>query len=234
MLKTSYDKQDDIPENLRGAYIQKDNKWVLDDLDNSHPVVTKRDELLRDNTTLKSQNTRLQNDKASLEQNVLPAGHKAVPEADAELIEVVKPLGDKKAVTALIDEHKTLKAKDESVEHGKSIKRALELAGFKATEENVEAVKAISASLGIKPEFKEETIDGKKVEKPYVADKLFTDYVEATPALKALTSVLKGGTAPNPVNTEAGAGNRGTQGSGNGGQTKTETYRFQSAGDVQW
>ncbi len=237
MLKSSYDKLEDVPENLRGAYIPKDGKLVLDDLANDHPVVTKREELLAANTTLKQQNTRLTNEKASLEQNVIPAGQKAMPEADAELLEVIKPhVSDKKAAKTLIDEHKTFKAEHESIEQAKSIKKALKLAGFNDSDETAETVRLLTASLGVKPEFKEETVDGKKVEKAYIGDKLFTDYVEQTPALKAISSVLTGGAAPQPVSTEAGSGNRPVAGGEQaaGAAAAQSNYRFTSPGDVKW
>lgn len=112
MLKTSYNTQEEIPENMRGAYVQSGTKWVLDSLDKDHPIVANRDELLTENATQKGKITKLTNEKTTLEGASLPAGHKAIPDADAEFIEKVKPFGSATEVVAKLTEHKALR--DES------------------------------------------------------------------------------------------------------------------------
>jgi hypothetical protein len=231
MLQTSYATQEAIPENQRGAYVQRDGKWVLDDLSNDHPVVAKRDELLTKTSTQQGQITRLTNEKSALEQNVLPAGHKAVPEADAALIEVVKPLGDAKAVKEVVEEHKTLKAAEETRAADELFERAAKELGY----ENVASFKAVAKALKLDVRFKTEKVDGKEVEKPYVGDKPLADHVAATPELKDAEPVFRVKPQAAPPSTEAGAGTRppATEGDKGGGD-KSQSYRFQDPGDVEW
>lgn len=229
MLQTTYTNETDIPENLRGAYIKKDGKWVLDDLSTDHPVVAKRDELLTKTSSQQGQITKLTNEKAALEQNVLPAGHKAVPEADAQFIEEVKPLGDAKTLKTVVGEHKTLKAESESRAADATFEKAALLAGY----DNIEAFKAAAKAMSVAVVFKEETVDGKKVEKAFVGDKPLAEFVEATPGLKALEVAFK--TRPQAPSTEGGAGNRPPVETGESkGGDKQQQYRFQEPGDVKW
>lgn len=232
MLNKSYASQEAIPENLRGAYIQKGSEWVLDDLSQDHPVVTHNKQLQTELSTEKGKVTRLTNEKTALEGNVLPAGHKAVPEADAELIDVVKPHGDKKAVKTLLDEHATLKEEKAQREAEGALKKAAELAGY----DNPAAFVAAAQAQKLAVTFKEETVDGKKVEKPFVGDKPLTEFVEATPGLKALEIAFKTKPVVTAPTTEGGSGNRPAAAGANGdkGGGDKQTYRFQEPGDVKW
>jgi hypothetical protein len=232
MLQKSYASQDQIPENLRGAYIQKGSEWVLDDLSDDHPVVTHKKTLERDLSTERGKVTRLTNDKTELEKNVLPPGTKAVPEADAELVELVKPLGDKKAVKAVLDEHKTLATEKQEREQDSLLERAAKELGY----ENVAAFRAVAKGLKLDIKFKPEKIDGKDVEKPYVGDKSLADHIAATPELKDAEPVFKAKPQAPAPSTEGGSGNRpAPEGGGDkGGGDKQQTYRFQEPGDVKW
>lgn len=232
MLQPSYASKEAIPADKVGAYVEKDGKWVLDDLSDDHPVVTHKKTLERDLATEKGKVTRLTNEKAALESNVLPPGTKPVPEADAELLELVKPLGDKKAVKAVIDEHKTLSQEKREREQDATLERAAQLAGY----DNPEAFKAAARAQNVQVTFKEETVDGKKVEKPFVGDKPLGEFVAATPGLKALEVAFKTKPTPEAPSTEGGSGNRppaNGEGGGTGGD-KGQQYRFQEPGDVKW
>lgn len=121
MLKNEYTNQADIPEGQRGAYVQKGDKWVLDDLENTHPLVV-------NSRTLKTEKQHAETARANAERerddakdalskvNVLQPGQRAVPKADAELVEVVKAEGvtTPDVFRALKTEHGTYKTKAET------------------------------------------------------------------------------------------------------------------------
>jgi len=234
MLQKSYPNQEAIPENLRGAYIQKGGEWVLDDLSQDHPLVVNHEAVKKDLSTEKGKVTKLTNEKAELEKNVLPAGTRAVPEADAELIEVVRPLGDKKAVKAVIDEHGELKREKQGREQDELYERAAKDLGY----ENVASFKAVAKALKLDIKFKPEKVDGKEVERPYVGDKSLADHIAAVPELKDAEPVFRTRPQEAPPSTEAGSGTRPAPtykdktGAGGGGQQPS--YRFQESGDVKW
>jgi hypothetical protein len=235
MLKTTYAKKEDIPADIVGAYVEKNGRWELDDLSTDHPVVAKRDELLTKTSTQQGQITRLTNEKADLEKNVLPPGTKAVPEADAQLLDEYKGLGKPpKDLKAVVTEHATLKEQEQARAQDQMLEKAAKLAGY----DNPEAFKAAARAQKVEVTFKEETVDGKKVEKAYVGDKPLTEYVDATPGLKALEVAFKTKPQAEPPSTEAGAGNRpgaaGDDSAGKSGAKQDPTYRFQEPGDVKW
>jgi len=109
MLKTSYNTQDEIPENLRGAYVQSGGKWSLDELSTDHPVVTHNKTLLTEKSTAKAKADELQSDLDHAKGSSVPRGHVAVAKADADLLEKVKAHGTGDEVVAKLTEHKTLK-----------------------------------------------------------------------------------------------------------------------------
>jgi hypothetical protein len=248
MLQTSYPSQDKIPEDKRGAYVERDGKWILDDLSQDHPVIVHKTKLETDLSAEKGKVTRLTNEKSQLEANVIPTGQKAVPEADAALVEEVKALGKSgKELKIIVAEHVTLTKEKQERQTDEVLDRAAKDLGY----ENQLAFRAAAKALGVEVTFKEETVDGKKVERPYVGDKSLADHVDATPALKALEPAFKTRPSATPPSTEAGAGSRpapeggpgggpgagggGDRGGGNGnGGGGEQTYRFQEAGDVKW
>lgn len=130
MLKTSYSNQEDIPENMRGAYVLSGGKWILDELDKDHPIVAKREELLTENSTQKRKITRLENEKGALESEVLPDGHVAILKADAELVEKVKPFGTSTEIVTKLTEHKTLKEESETRRRSDHLTEVAKVLGY--------------------------------------------------------------------------------------------------------
>jgi hypothetical protein len=235
MLQTTYAKKEDVPADKIGAYIEKDGKWVLDDLSNDHPVVAKRDELLTKTSTQQGQITRLSNEVATLKVTSVPEGHAIVPVADKQLLDAVKPLGTVEEIKTKLTEYPTLKEKEQSRTLDELYDKAAKELGY----ENVGAFKAIAKALKLDIKFKPEKVDGKDVEKPYVGDKALADHIAATPELKDAEPVFKTKPQVPAPSTEGGSGNRpaaaGAGGSTNGGGgDKTPTYRFQEPGDVKW
>ncbi len=109
MLKLQYDSQESIPENLRGAYVLSGGKWMLDDLSEDHPVVTKNKEVLREKSKAVSRAEELQADLDNARSTSIPRGHVTVARADADLLEKVKAHGSGDEVVAKLTEHKTLR-----------------------------------------------------------------------------------------------------------------------------
>jgi len=193
MLKQTYDTQESIPENLHGAYIQSGGKWTLDELPGDHPVVAKRDELLRENTSQKGQITRLTNEKTALEASVIPSGHVATPKADADFIEKVKPLGTSAEIETKVREHTELKSKQESREKADALGQIAAGNGY-----DPEKIAALEDRFPA-PLFREVEVDGKKQRRAYFktrdgdkeVERSFIEYLENDPKLKPLQDSLK-------------------------------------------
>jgi hypothetical protein len=113
MLKHSYDSQESIPENIRGAYVLSGGKWLLDELSDDHPVIVKNKEVLRDKSKAVSKAEELQADLDNARGSSIPRGHVAVAKSDADLLEKVKAHGSGDEVVAKLTEHKTLKEQTE-------------------------------------------------------------------------------------------------------------------------
>lgn len=111
MLKHSYDSQESIPENLRGAYVLSGGKWLLDELSDDHPVVVKNKEVLRDKSKAVSKSEELQADLDAAKSTSIPRGYVAVAKSDAELLDKYKPLGAPTEIESKLAEHKTLNEK---------------------------------------------------------------------------------------------------------------------------
>jgi hypothetical protein len=230
MLKSTYDKLDDIPEADRPHYALRKGKYVLE-LDDHHPVLAKNRELVTKQTTDQRTITRLTNEKQALESNVLPEGHKAVSEEDARFIEEVKPLSlSPKDLKTIVGEHKTLKEESEGRRQDEIFERAAKDMGY----ENAATFKAMAKALKLDIKYKTEKVDGQDVEKPYVGDKSLADHINATPELKASEPAFKARPAAQPPSTEAGAGTRPATSAAAASAGKQEPYRFQEPGDVAW
>lgn len=212
MLKTSYPDQDSVPENMRGAYVLSGGKWILDEVSNDHPLIVKREELLRENSSQKGKITRLENEKSALESDVLPSGHVAVPRADAELIEKVKPFGTSSEIVTNLTEHKTLKEEVDTRKRSDHLREVARVLQFEP--------EAFVRLQGL-PEFEIREKDGQKqviakvkdgantVEKP--ANEFIESSADIAPFLPALRtsnggvrvhgSTPTGGTPPKDVFT---------------------------------
>lgn len=115
MLKTSYDREDLVPENLKGAYVaDASGKYVLDQLDAEHPIVRKNTEIVQEKTRAVANATKLADEKAVLEARSIPEGHIAVKAEDASIIEKFKATG------VSLDELPNLKSENESFKAEKS------------------------------------------------------------------------------------------------------------------
>jgi hypothetical protein len=200
MLRTSYDKLEDIPENLRGAYVPKDGKYVLDDLDDQHPVIVHNGTLTRERATDRTRITQLTNENSTLKGSSLPAGHRAVPEADAALLDKYKPLGTPDQLGTIITEHGTLKTKDgerQRQEHLRTVAGVLNfnpeafatLSGLPELEirdmtENGQAVRDEKGNV-------RKTVIAKIKNGEAITEKAFLDYFNETPTLKVFEPALK-------------------------------------------
>lgn len=110
MLKPFYQNESDIPESVKGAYIAKNGRYELDELDTSHPVLEKNRELLTKNSTITTENQRLNSEVAKLEGKALPEGKIAVDKAEFDTLkteaETAKAQRDAYAALGTIDELK--------------------------------------------------------------------------------------------------------------------------------
>ena len=114
MLKI-YDKLEDVPEALREHYKLIEGKYVPE-VSDDHPVKVNNVKLLNEKTAaetkasgLETQVTTLKADLESAKSHSLPRGHKAVPTAEVEVLEAMKPHGTATEIVAKLAEHKTLK-----------------------------------------------------------------------------------------------------------------------------
>lgn len=112
MLKYQYDSQEQVPGNLKDAYLldSKSGKYTLDTLEDKHPVVVKKNELLGTTVTQTAQLAELNNRIEKLGQNVLPAGMQAVTSDVAKLGTAVSSIG------LSAEELSKLKSKNEQLE----------------------------------------------------------------------------------------------------------------------
>lgn len=190
MLKSVYDSFDAIPEGDRQHYHQQDGKYVLQ-LDEQHPVLVKNKELLREKSTDKAAITRLTNEKATLEATALPAGHVAVPAADAQLINAYKPLGKPEEITAMRTERDDLKTKVAKSQRLETLRSVAEVEGYDVevlselvTDEQSFEIKEVKKDG---KEIKQANIivetDGKKESKP-LAEFAQEKWAKFMPALK--------------------------------------------------
>lgn len=168
MLKTFYENETDIPENLKGAYIAQNGRYELDTLSNDHPVVTTKKSLEESNRTLKTQNSDLLQDKTRLESSALPEGKVAVEPEIEKLGQAAKTAGLK------ISEIPTLKTKSDDLQ-----KQVNRLTGEKQFREVLDA-EGVDADLFFDLwgeqdlptiEKAKETVDGKEQEVSRVVTK---------------------------------------------------------------
>lgn len=200
MLKTSYVAESEIPENLKGAYVARDGKFVLDDLSEDHPVIVKNREALRDKSKAVTKAEEIQADLEAAKTNSVPRGHVAVAKADSELLEKVKAHGTGDEIITKLTEHKTLK---EETERRTRIDHLTEVA--KVLQYEPEAFVRLQGL----PEFEIREKDGQKqviakvkdganiVEKPAVEFiESSADIAPFLPALKTSNGVRVHGSTP--------------------------------------
>jgi len=130
MLKNSYDSQESIAENLRGAYVLSGGKWVLDELSEDHPIITKNKEVLREKSKAVSKAEELQADLDNARGSSISRGQVAVAKADADLLEKVKAHGSGDEVIAKLTEHKTLKEETDKRKRDDSLREVAKVLSY--------------------------------------------------------------------------------------------------------
>lgn len=220
MLKSIYEKLEDIPEGDRAHYAQADGKYVLQ-LDNEHPVIVKNGELLRQHSTDKGAITRLTNEKATLEATALPAGHVAMPSAKAQLLPAYEALGKPEDLKAAVGERDGLKAEVSGFKKDATLREVAEAYGWPF--EAFKGLDELHRARNLQYELKEVEEDGQKVKRATVkwkdGDKEETkplkEYAETEwkpfmPSLKqeAQEQQGKGGTTFIRQSASAGGGGR--------------------------
>lgn len=205
MLNTSYDKLEDIPQEKRGAYIPKDGKFVLDTLEESHPLVVKKNQLKTEVSTKQGQLTKATNENTELKSKTIPEGHVVVAVADKQLLDTVKSYGGTPAeIDTKLKEHATLKAKDDERTKQDHLRAVARVMGWKEdalllvpglpdleirdVTENGQPVKDQSG------EVKKQVIAKLKGENNTITEKQLREHFDATPALKIFEpSLLQNG-----------------------------------------
>lgn len=196
MLKHSYDSQESIPENLRGAYVLSGGKWLLDELADDHPVVSKNRELLRDKSKAVTKAEELQADLDNAKNSSVPRGHVAVAKSDADLLEKVKAHGSSDEVVAKLTEHKTLKEETDRRKREDSLREVAKVMSYEP-----EAFVRLSnlPEFEIRGEGDKRTVIAKlKDEKGVITEKPAQEFVETSadiapflPALKAQSAGVR-------------------------------------------
>lgn len=188
MLRT-YQKLEDVPEALREHYVESNGVFVAQ-LDKDHPVLANNTQLKSEKESLQRRLRTVTDEKTQLEGNSLPEGHVPVTAADKALLDKVKAMGDEAKITEAVTEYPKVKERVEEAERDTVYGQAAEANGYT----NVEAFKAAARAHKLKVEMK----DGK----PFVGDKSLSDYVEATPDLKALSGAFVQGQAKRGMSTD--------------------------------
>lgn len=204
MLKTNYNSESEIPENLKGAYVQRDGKWLLDDLSDDHPVIVSKKAALADKSRAVTKQEELQADLEAAKQNHVPRGHVAVPKADQELLEKVKPFGSGDEVISKLTEHKSLKEESSKRSREDSLRAV-------AKELNYEP-EAFVRLQGL-PEFEIRDKDGKKTviakvkTGDTITEKPASEFIESSADFAPFVPALKaaGGTRVHGSRGDGGA-----------------------------
>jgi hypothetical protein len=160
MLKPSYDSQEAIPEDKRGAYVQKDGKWTLDELDPAHPVLVNNRALKSEKETAQSEAATAKSELANA--NIIPRGHEAVPKTEADLLRKVKEHGGTAdEIVAKLTEYPTLKAEAQKQER----RTFLEENVATPLKWNLEALARVPNLPDI--EMRDTVIEGKTIRMPH-------------------------------------------------------------------
>lgn len=203
MLNTKYVKLEDIPADKRGAYVEKDGGYVLDELATDHPVVVNEKSLKSEKTAALARATSLQNQVTELSTKTVPEGHVVVPVADKQLLDAVKPLGTLEEIKSKVIEFPTLKEKAEAVEREQKLTGVAQVLGYNPTvfsklpglpapdtfevrdrTENGQVVKNRAGEP-------EKVVIVKLTENGQTVERNWTDYFNANEALKVFEPALK-------------------------------------------
>lgn len=141
MLVTQIEKLEDVPENVRGAYIKnpKGSGYILDSLDETtHPLAIKKNELLGKEATRNATITQLttERDQAIRERdaartNTVPEGKALVDKEIAELGETAKAANlAKDQIPVITKEHSEWKTERETIAKNEVLSRAAKSIGI--------------------------------------------------------------------------------------------------------
>jgi multidrug efflux pump subunit AcrA (membrane-fusion protein) len=194
-MLTIYNKLEDVPEALREHYKLIEGRYVPE-ISDDHPVKANNAKLLteKDAAEAKAANalTEVSATKAQLEtaraSSGLPRGHRAVPVADAELLEQIKAHGTGTEVTAKLAEHKTLKEESEGRKREDHLRKVAKILNY----DNVEAFVLLSNL----PDFEIKTKDGKetvvaKVKEGDTVTEKPQEFIESLPSIAPFIASLK-------------------------------------------
>lgn len=177
------------PENLKGAYVQKDGVWVLDDLSDDHPVVVTKTELENTQKGLKSQidnltatNGNLERERDEHKGKAIPHGFRAVSKEIAELGEAVKQQGlSKDELGSLKTELDTFRNR-EAEEGAKALRReAAKSLGYT----NEDAFARLAKEMAIEKDGDKFIVKSGEESKP-----LTKEFIEASDDFKPFLSSL--------------------------------------------
>lgn len=228
-LKRSYATEAEVPTEHKALYVPKEGRYVLDveGFDNVESVLSKNNQLLSQHTTDKGEVTRLTGEVSRLtselstaQGSALPHGQRAVPKADAELVETVKAKGvnDAAAFNNLFVEHGQYKTEAQAAKAASHASAVGEAMGWDKEKTARLATKVYDfSSLELR-----DGADGKKmvvakVKQPdgtTFVEKPFAEVVKSTPELSDLLPSLaaSGGGTRVPGST-GGGGTTGGQSS---------------------
>lgn len=228
-FKRTYNTQAEIPEAQREHYVERNGVWEPDveGVGAIGIVVTERATALAEVARLNGEKATLTTERDTARSSTLPRGHVAIPSADAQLLEALRPLGTPEEITAIKSQRDTLKAKDDArtkQEHLDTVAEVMgwdkevtrHLPGLPETEvrpvmENGQAV------LDDKGKPKRTVVAKIKQADNSIVEKPLADVVNETPALKVFERSLKV-TAPEqdgtPYFDQSGTGGGGDAAAG--------------------
>lgn len=215
MLKNSYDSQESIPENLRGAYVLSGGKWLLDELSEDHPIITKNKEVLREKSKAVSKVEELQADLDNAKGSSIPRGQVAIAKADADLLDKYKPLGPPAEIESKLAEHKTLSEKVTKQEADTKLREVAKVLSYEP-----EAFVRLSGlpEFEIRGEGDKKTVVAKlKDDKGVITEKPAQEFIESSSEIAPFLPALKA--------QSAGVRFHGTTGNGSTGKSVFDAAR---------
>lgn len=194
MLQT-YTKLDDVPEAIREHYRLRNGKYVAE-LSDDHPDKADNVRLLNEKTAaetkaagLETANTSLKADLESAKSHSLPRGHRAVPVAEVEAMEALKPHGTAAEIVTKLTEHKTLSEKVAKQDRDVQLRKVAKELGY----DNADAF----VLLPDLPDFEIREVGGKKSviakvkEGENIVEKPAAEFIEGSPLNAPFVPVLK-------------------------------------------
>lgn len=125
-----YANQTDIPEALREHYSKReDGQWHAD-IPDTHPAVKHNAKLLSEKNTAEGKVAQLTSDVESARAGNLGRGQVAVAKSDVTLLDEYKALGAPAEIKPKLDEHSTLKEKEQTRAREDSLRKVAEALQF--------------------------------------------------------------------------------------------------------